>query len=198
MADFSTHKVVAAIPATPEANAVYFVRTGTGYKQFVTDVAGVAFPVVSPQRAHFSARITMTNNRWTGPDDQRGVGNENWVENYGTGATPNLNNSDGGMVIPAGAVIKKLDFFGRFSAAALTFDMDVAIFVTTAAGVTTLITTGVLNMNGNLASTSTVIMDHSVTDISAFNLALRPQGDPGTNRRIFGHFALEYDQQTTL
>ncbi|WP_050396313.1 hypothetical protein, partial [Pseudomonas aeruginosa] len=47
MAVLQTHKVVAQLPAVLEPNAIYFVRRGTGYDQFVTNGAGVvvAYPM---------------------------------------------------------------------------------------------------------------------------------------------------------
>ncbi|AXL75632.1 MULTISPECIES: hypothetical protein [Pseudomonas] len=47
MAALQTHKVVAQLPEPLAPNAIYFVRRGTGYDQFVTNGAGVvvAYPM---------------------------------------------------------------------------------------------------------------------------------------------------------
>ncbi|WP_430959620.1 hypothetical protein, partial [Pseudomonas aeruginosa] len=47
MAVLQTHKVVAQLPEPLAPNAIYFVRRGTGYDQFVTNGAGVvvAYPM---------------------------------------------------------------------------------------------------------------------------------------------------------
>lgn len=49
------HKVVAALPATLEANSVYLVRKGAGYEQFVTNSSGtiVAYPLNNPRAVPF-------------------------------------------------------------------------------------------------------------------------------------------------
>lgn len=46
MAQLKTHKFVAALPPVLEADAIYFVRSGVGYDQYVTNHSGtiVAYP----------------------------------------------------------------------------------------------------------------------------------------------------------
>jgi hypothetical protein len=44
MSYFRTEKVISSLPATLEADTIYFVRTGAGYRQVVTDTTGsIAF-----------------------------------------------------------------------------------------------------------------------------------------------------------
>ena len=47
MAQLRTHKFVASLPAELEADAIYYVRTGAGFDQYVTNHSGtiVAYPV---------------------------------------------------------------------------------------------------------------------------------------------------------
>lgn len=45
MAALQTHKVVAQLPEPLAPNAIYFVRRGTGYDQFVTNGAGVVVAI---------------------------------------------------------------------------------------------------------------------------------------------------------
>jgi hypothetical protein len=40
MAELKIHKFVAALPGTLEADAIYFVRAGDGYDQYVTNHSG--------------------------------------------------------------------------------------------------------------------------------------------------------------
>jgi len=44
------HKFVASLPATLEADSIYFVRVGSGYDQYVTNHSGqiVAYPMNRP------------------------------------------------------------------------------------------------------------------------------------------------------
>lgn len=51
------HKYVAALPSVLEANSVYYVRTGAGYDQYVTNNAGqiVAYPANKPAASDIGA-----------------------------------------------------------------------------------------------------------------------------------------------
>lgn len=40
MANIKHHKFVASLPATLEADSIYFVRVGSGYDQYVTNHSG--------------------------------------------------------------------------------------------------------------------------------------------------------------
>lgn len=53
MAQVKHHKCVAALPAELEADAIYYVRAGAGYDQYVTNSAGmiVAYPLNAPSAA---------------------------------------------------------------------------------------------------------------------------------------------------
>lgn len=55
MATIKHHKVVAALPAVLESDAIYLVRVGAGYEQFVTNGSGtiVAYPMNTPRAIAF-------------------------------------------------------------------------------------------------------------------------------------------------
>ncbi len=59
MATVKHHKVVAALPAELESDAIYYVRTGAGYDQYVTNGAGliVAYPLNAP--GAYGSRISL-------------------------------------------------------------------------------------------------------------------------------------------
>lgn len=62
MATVKHHKVVAALPAELEPDAIYYVRAGAGYDQYVTNHAGmiVAYPLNAPSAAAtFFALVTV-------------------------------------------------------------------------------------------------------------------------------------------
>lgn len=55
MATIKHYKVVAALPAVLEPDAIYLVRVGAGYEQFVTNGSGtvVAYPLNMPRALPF-------------------------------------------------------------------------------------------------------------------------------------------------
>lgn len=55
MATIKHYKVVAALPAVLEPDAIYLVRVGSGYEQFVTNGSGtiVAYPMNNPRAVAF-------------------------------------------------------------------------------------------------------------------------------------------------
>lgn len=55
MATIKHYKVVAALPGTLEPDAIYLVRVGSGYDQFVTNGSGtiVAYPLNNPRAVPF-------------------------------------------------------------------------------------------------------------------------------------------------
>lgn len=64
MATVKHHKVVAALPAVLEPDAIYYVRTGAGYDQYVTNSAGML--VAYPANYAKSDDARLTNAReWT-------------------------------------------------------------------------------------------------------------------------------------
>ena len=51
MADIKPHKYVAALPGTLDADAIYYVRVGDGYDQYITNHSGtiVAYRMNMPK-----------------------------------------------------------------------------------------------------------------------------------------------------
>lgn len=92
--------------AAPGIN-FYYGTNGLGAKGFNK--------LFTRQRLNFSGRYYLyNNNRWVGTRNNWGVGTDNQNQNFGTGATPNViwNNLGIGF-LPAGAVLKRMVFYGR-------------------------------------------------------------------------------------
>ncbi len=113
MSDFRTHKVVAALPAALEPNCIYMVRTGSGYRQYLTDNTGaVAHALIKNTRIDFSCRIEGTNiARWYGPHRTYGPPWPNWNGSRGTGPTTNDDNI--GFALKAGDRLRRIRLCGR-------------------------------------------------------------------------------------
>jgi hypothetical protein len=151
-----------------------------------------------PQLFHFSSRVTFNaDQRWLGWDDQRGFMNENWAENLQTNTEPNLNVRDVGLILPAGSVIKKLRFRGRWSgntAANIHFRLSTAA----ATGAFTHHgSIGTIAMNGPDIATFEQTFDEAMATDRAAYLSLR-QDATFNNRRVYGAWCLQYDIPATL
>jgi len=119
------HKAVSALPATLEPDSIYYVRTGDGYDQYVTNSAGVAFTANHPKRKYrqsISGRFYVyTDYRWVTPfDDNYGHAYYQWAESGGTGANPIIEWEHQGLIIPPGTRVTNFKMFGRATSTQFT------------------------------------------------------------------------------
>lgn len=110
MTAFKAHKVVAQLPATPEPNSVYYVRSGLGVKQFVTDSAGNAFPLMVSDEIYLSFRSQVQGLYWRGPHIYYGMNYERWDYSFGTWPSPNFNTFVHGLKLTKDTIIRGLSY----------------------------------------------------------------------------------------
>ena len=114
--DFAIHKVVTVLPAKPEANCLYLVRTGSGFDFYGTNRSGMPVQLNQPQlhHSHWSGRFyNYTDNRWVGWNQNYGPNNQNWNYNLGTNAEPDAQWNQRGIYLLAGAQLRRLCMAGR-------------------------------------------------------------------------------------
>lgn len=110
---FSQNKIINALPAVLEPNSFYHVRSGTGYRTYLTTSGGVAIPQNTNGVFEYNKRWNLHDGDvWVGPSTTRGFGEVTLNTTYGSGAAPDVRWNMIGPLMRPGMRLTRFMFSG--------------------------------------------------------------------------------------
>lgn len=195
MANLYIEKVVAALPATLEANCIYYVRKGLGVTSYVTDSSGnLAHAHIQAVTIPFFCRANLrTNGSWRGHSQANGPYTENWSNSFGTGPTVATNRT--GFAVKAGDYLREIQFTGVANNNEVN-DMQIRVYHNDGSTITLLVDQ-TMTLNGTTTAVGSVPCNISVPAAGNLIIIFKEGAAVSANRLVYLSAAIEIERLIT-